>query len=137
MIKNPFHSIAQEELDVLPKQINGLRNPIYYLFDEPRGFAGSPSYSRIISFNTKFAISLIESKNDNFILKSKGRLLSKNNISDIDSSLGEIRCYGYLIEAFGRENVEFLFEKSLPTPDFAINLNGKRIIVETNTIQPN
>lgn len=116
---------------------NGNDNPLVYLFaKEVRDSDHSFGYTR---HNVISSFDIIKRIDYNWLNKNKIRLLDGNDINNAYAALGELCSYGYLISAFGKDNVNVIIpEKGTPTPDFYIcGDNGERVYIEVNTVQIN
>jgi len=122
-------------------KINGnedsLIHPVLSLLMNEEEIIESNSYTAYTRENTKSAINALYSNHINWLKKEKKKLLEKDR-SSVSAALGEIRCFGYLSNVFGEENVEDINEsKEKATPDFCVDVDGEKIYIEVNTIQIN
>lgn len=83
------------------------------------------------------AFNIIIKKNSEWLNKIKKRLINNTDYSQPSSALGELRCYGYLLEAFTGYDVKPTDKSSTPTPDFSIINKNEIVEVEVNTPQMN
>lgn len=83
-----------------------------------------------IDYCLERAVALIlQAGNKKWLDAQKGRLLDLENPNNASASLAEIRVYGGLLEA-GFSVDPIALDNRIPTPDFHIELHGKRIEVE-------
>lgn len=82
---------------------------------------------------TNQAISLIQGEptGDQWLKNAKKRIVQTNDFEECASALAETRCYGALLGC-GFE-VQPVPTSKLPTPDFEIEINGERGVVEVAT----
>lgn len=108
----------------------------YILADETERF-DSNHYTTITQNNTKQAIMTINRNDLDFLEKRKCVLLSKDRTSS-SAALGEIRCYGVLLDVFGKESVHPVSTKrNKKTPDFRVSCDCSDLFIEVNTVQAN
>lgn len=113
-----------------------LTHPLIRLLEDKEERIEVSDYTDFVRNNTKFAISCLTQYKMRWLKKIKKRLLDEN-IANVSGALGEIRCFGYLIQVFGEKRVVNIDESKKPTPDFRIDLEKNLIYIETATIQMN
>lgn len=126
---------SDDELENFTKTIKGLSHPIYYLINPYQ--CSSNNYNGFTNANTQYAFNLIKRNNQEWLDLNKKRLLNIVDRSDSASMLGEIRCFGYLLEAFAQYKTETVKTGSSPTPDFKVSNNTESVIIEVNSPQLN
>ena len=114
----------------------GLTHPIIYLLEDENERVEASGYCAYSRENTKAAIARLRAAHEDWLKKTKKKLLDKNR-ENVSATLGEIRCFGYLAETFGSNAVSNISESKTPTPDFQVCFNGYTVIVEVNTVQIN
>lgn len=126
---------SEEEIEQVLSDINGLSHPIFdivnpYCYD-------SSNNNGFTRENVRLAFNIIIKKNSEWLNKIKKRLINNTDYSQPSSALGELRCYGYLLEAFTGYDVKPTDKSSTPTPDFSIINENEIVEVEVNTPQMN
>lgn len=85
-----------------------------------------------VIYNTEKSIHFILRNDKNWVSSLKGRLLETEDFSTSSGALGEIRAYGYLLEA----NITVKTPKTKSSkPEFLIKENGETIRVEVTSKQ--
>ncbi len=74
---------------------------------------------------------------DNKWIQAHKDVICGSDVSSSSAALGELRCYGCLIEAFPGNNVRRIQEKRTPTPDFVVNFGNTSVSFEVNTLNMN
>lgn len=115
---------------------NHIDHPIIYLLKDENEYIDSSGSRMKTVQNTKTAILSLQNNYLGWLQKTEKKFLEKD-YANISAALGEIRCFGYLIETFGAQNVKNIHEESRPTPDFEITIGKQTINVEVNTVQMN
>ena len=110
-----------------------LFHPILDLF---RDCCSSNNYEGFRYFNTLHSFRLIKQYDKKWIDNNKNIIIGKD-ISSSSAKLGELRCYGYLMEAFLPKNVKCIPENDSPTPDFVVNIGDTAVSFEVNTLNIN
>lgn len=126
---------SDSELEKFTTNINGLSHPVYYLINPYQ--CSSNNYKGFTNANTQYAFNLIKRNNQGWLDSNKKRLLNIEDRSNSASMLGEIRCFGYLLEAFAQYKVETVKTDSSPTPDFKVSNDTESVIIEVNSPQLN
>lgn len=109
-------------------------HPVAYILSDENEIFESNHYSIITQRNTKQAVKTININDSSFLKKRKHDLLSKDRTSS-SAAMGEIRCYGVLLDVFGKKSVLSIHESDKKTPDFKISYNGFNLFIEVNTVQ--
>jgi len=82
--------------------------------------------------NTTFAFKQVFNEDQNWLKKIKPRLLNTDDYSTASSALGEIRCYGDLLQASVK--VQPISEtNNANTPDFKAHKQGEEVLIEVRT----
>lgn len=134
-----FFSIRKIKKFELMKDSYGrhIVHPILYLIKHSKSKA---------TFNTKRTFDIINTYDTNYLRKMKkkieGKMKMKQDFTSINGFLGEIRCYGYLLDCFIDNYINISpvpTNKNSPTPDFEIlnKINNEKIYIEVNTKQCN
>ncbi len=128
--------IEDDELEKLLANKNSFEVPFLYYLKET--IIESNNYSGFTKQNIISSFKIIEHYDYQWLTQNKKRLLNCNDVTEAISATGELRCYGYLLSAFGSKNVRPIPTSKKPTPDFEIcgSLNDK-IYIEVNTLQMN
>ena len=116
---------------------DNINHPVFYLLYDQDYAVSSYNYRLAIRENTKNAISLLYTKRQEWLKKRIKRLMEKDR-SNVSAVLGEIRCYGYLVDVFGSDLVKDIPEKrNQSTPDFVLSIDNQNISVECASVQIN
>lgn len=135
-IEYVFNSFfSEEEIEQVLSDINGLAHPIFdivnpYCYD-------SSNNNGFTRENVRLAFNIIINKNSEWLNKIKKRLTNNTDYSQPSSALGELRCYGYLLDAFTEYDVNAISTSSSPTPDFSVTNKDEIVEIEVNTPQMN
>lgn len=114
---------------------DGLNHPLNYLLRTNESF-DSLNYWQYARENTERSLNLIYENDIKFFTKEKKNNLIGCDRTNASAVLGEIRCYGALLDAFGKSQVKHVNErKESKTPDFLINLGEQQIEIEVMTLQ--
>lgn len=95
-----------------------------------------------VSFNTKLSFDIINNCDDGYLARMKAKIMEEQNFSNINGFLGEIRCYGYLLDSFNDNNITVKpipTTKNNQTSDFEVinEENNEKVYIEVNTKQSN
>ena len=135
-IKHVFNNFfTEKEIEKMLCNINGLSHPFYDIVNPY--YCGSSNNIDFTRENVRFAFNSIMAKNPEWLRKIKQNLIYNTDYSHPSSAFSELRCYGYLLDAFTRYNVNPIAKSSTPTPDFRITNNSEIVDVEVNTPQIN
>lgn len=107
-----------------------IKHPVTYLLQE----------NAEVCRNTTSAFTIISNYDNEYYSKIKDRIVKEQNYSNINGYLGELRCYGYLLQCFDKTiSVKPVSTKNVQTPDFVVTntLNNEKVYVEVNTKQCN
>ena len=117
--------IEDDELEKLLANKNSFEVPFLYYLKET--IIESNNYSRFTKQNIISSFKIIEHYDYQWLTQNKKRLLNCNDVTEAISATGELRCYGYLLSAFGSKSVRPIPTSKKPTPDFEIcgSLNDK------------
>ena len=116
------------------KDIEGkhIKHPILYLIEN------STQESK---YNTQKAFFLLNDKDNNYFESKKKKIENEKNFSNINGYLGEMRCYGCLLDVF-TDNIlvnPIKTKKDNQTADFEVvnKKNEEKVYIEVNTKQCN
>ena len=87
-------------------------------------------------YNTTFAVNEIQRQDSAWLVQEKKKVLDSKDYTNPCAALGEIRCYGYLLDVFG-ENAKSIHVGKNKTPDFNVTNGADTVLIEVNTLQMN
>ncbi|MFJ8415546.1 hypothetical protein ACQKNN_18255 [Bacillus paramycoides] len=90
--------------------------------------------SKQVAYNTLRAFNFVKQYNNQWLVSLKKRLLEEKDFSTSSAALGELRAYGYLLEA-GIKVEPVPCQKGVGTPEFKCSFQGKTFIVEVHSKQ--
>lgn len=126
-VKAFFSEEEKERIRNFPKKDR--RHPTNrILFPEDR--------DRQVATNTDRAIQVINRANPEWLKTIKPRLLIEKDFQEPAATFGEIRALGYLLEA-GIEAAPPVAKKDQKRPEFILNFDGLKILVEVHSKQMN
>lgn len=126
-IKAFFSEAEKEKVRNFPKKDR--RHPTNrILFPEDR--------DRQVATNTDRAIRIINRVNPDWLKAIKPRLLIEKDFQEPSATFGEIRALGYLLEA-GLEATPPEAKRDQKRPEFVLNFEGKKVLVEVQSKQMN
>lgn len=135
-IEHVFNNFfTEKEIEKVLSNINGLSHPIFDIVNPY--CCDSSNNTGFTRENVKAAFNSIMSKNPEWLKKIKNRLINNTDYSQPSSALGELRCYGYLLDAFTGYTVKPIDTSFTPTPDFSITNKNEIVEIEVNTPQMN
>ena len=68
-----------------------IKHPILYLIEDS---------TKELNYNTEKAFAVLNNKDNNYFKSMKKKIENEKNFSNINGYLGEMRCYGSLLDAF-------------------------------------
>ncbi len=126
--------INESEADNLLKyQKSGEIHPFIRMISAVHDTSGDFECSKC---NTTFAVCEIQRQNPTWLEQEKKKVLDNKDYTNPCAALGEIRCYGYLLDVFG-ENANSIHVGKNKTPDFYVTNGEDKVLIEVNTLQMN
>jgi len=125
--------ITDDEIETRCDQWSPVR---YFVKDEADVVDSSGCFSAAVE-NNKFALGEILQKDMGWLDGKKAQLFT-SDYTNASGTLGEMRCYGYLLAAGESSTVEPVqTKKGTRTADFKASYKGETVIIEVNTPQMN
>lgn len=132
-----FGDLITEEEVCSFDSVDGLTHPLKYLLSDENERYESHNFCKMTQFNTKNAFAIVYEKDLSFLKRKKKSLISKDQANS-SAALGEIRCFGILLDIFGNGCVTAVKEdRGKKTPDFKVEICDLTIYIETATLQIN
>ena len=127
---------TDSDISVCKNLVNGNVHPLMYYFTQD--VCDSSNCFNYTKNNIVSSYKAVMANDKDWLHKNKNRLIDED-ISNATSAIGELRCYGVLLSAFGADNVKPIPEsKYKTTPDFYVcNEYNEKIFIEVNTVQTN
>ena len=126
--------ISESEADNLLKhQKPGETHPFIWMLSAVHDTSGD---FECCKYNTTFAVSEIQRQDPKWLVQEKKKVLENKDYTNPSAALGEIRCYGYLLNIF-EENAKSIHVGANKTPDFKIINGSEEVLIEVNTLQMN
>ena len=89
-----------------------------------------------VAMNTLTAFKFVNSSDKQWLSSLKSRMMEIKDYSTSSAALGELRAYGYLLEA-GVKVKPVPCQRGIGTPEFECSFNGNQFIVEVHSKQMN
>lgn len=109
-----------------------IKHPILYLIEDS---------TKELNYNTEKAFAVLNNKDNNYFKSMKKKIENEKNFSNINGYLGEMRCYGSLLDAFTNNTLvsPIKTKKDNQTADFEVvnEKNQEKVYIEVNTKQCN